>query len=48
MDNKSDFTNKEKPKPDPAASNYTSKINNKAHEKSPFGENEPSNCTTFK
>jgi hypothetical protein len=48
MDNKNDLTHKGKQKPDPAGSNYTSKINNKAHEKSPFGEDEPSNNTTFK
>lgn len=33
---------------DPTAPNYNKNINNKTHEKSPFGEKEPSTHTTFK
>lgn len=33
---------------DPTSPNYTKNITNKAHEKSPFGEKEPSTHTTFK
>lgn len=33
---------------DPASRNYGKQINEKAHEKSPFGKDEPSPHTTFK
>ncbi|WP_278279794.1 hypothetical protein [Clostridium sp. C8] len=32
----------------PASSNYDEKIKNKANEKTPYGENEPSTRTTYK
>lgn len=35
-------------KSDPSASNYSKNINNKAHNKSPYGEDEPSTRTTYK
>lgn len=47
MDNK-DFYNSAKPKSDPASRNYSKEVNNKAHEKSPFGDDEPSSHTEFK
>lgn len=34
--------------PDPASPNYTKDVKNKANQKSPFGENEPSTETTYK
>jgi hypothetical protein len=37
-----------KPTSDPASRNYSKEVNNKAHEKSPFGTDEPSPRTTFK
>ncbi|WP_185966758.1 hypothetical protein [Clostridium sp. HBUAS56017] len=48
MDNKNNFSSTKKIKSDPTSNNYSDKINSKAHEKSPFGENEPSNNTTYK
>jgi len=33
---------------DPALSKYAEEVNNKAHEKSPFGEDEPSTDTDYK
>lgn len=33
---------------DPSLSKYAEEVNNKAHEKSPFGENEPSTDTDHK
>lgn len=35
-------------KSDPTSSNYAKEINNKAHAKSPYGEDEPSTHTTYK
>lgn len=47
MDNK-EFYNSGKTKSDPASRNYSKEVNNKAHEKSPFGDDEPSSHTEFK
>ncbi|GAB6168039.1 hypothetical protein JCM1393_04990 [Clostridium carnis] len=33
---------------DPTSPNYDKEVNNKGHEKSPYGENEPSPRTTYK
>lgn len=35
-------------KSNPTSSNYSKEINNKAHQKSPFGKDEPSTHTTYK
>lgn len=37
-----------KTKADPTSPNYSKEINNKAHQKSPFGEDEPSTHTAYK
>lgn len=37
-----------KTKSDPTSSNYSKEINNEAHQKSPFGEDEPSTHTNYK
>lgn len=47
MNNK-DFYNSAKPISDPASRNYDKEIKEKAHEKSPFGDDEPSTRTEFK
>lgn len=44
MNNKNSRTNVS----DPSAKNYSDKMNNKAHSKSPFTEDEPSTKTTYK
>ncbi len=33
---------------DPASSKYAKNVNEKNHEESPYGDNEPSSCTTYK
>ncbi|WP_315076634.1 hypothetical protein [uncultured Clostridium sp.] len=33
---------------DPASSNYAKNVNEKSHEESPYGDNEPSPHTTYK
>jgi len=40
--------NSSKSTSDPASRNYPKQMKNKANEKSPYGEDEPSTCTTFK
>lgn len=35
-------------KSDPSSSNYSKNINNKSHNKSPYGVSEPSTRTTYK
>lgn len=40
--------NSSKNTPDPASRNYAKKMKNKANEKSPAGEDEPSLRTTYK
>lgn len=47
MNNK-DFYNSAKSKSDPASRNYPKIVKNKANEKSPYGDDEPSVRTTFK
>lgn len=37
-----------KPSSNPSSTNYAEDMNNKAHSKSPYGEDEPSTHTTYK
>lgn len=48
MSDKDKTTPRTKITSDPSSSKYSRKINNKSHEESPFGEDEPSNLTTYK
>lgn len=40
--------NYNKPSSDPSSPKYTENLNNKAHSKSPYGNDEPSAHTTYK
>lgn len=46
--NKNNLNTKQKTNSDPTSNNYAKEMKNKANEKSPFGEYEPSSNTDFK
>jgi hypothetical protein len=48
MNNKTSSSSSKKISSDPSSTNYSKQIKNKANEKSPFGQTEPSNTTTYK
>lgn len=48
MNNKKCYSKDSKCSSTPLSSHYPEDMNNKAHEKSPYGEAEPSTKTTYK
>ncbi|WP_017353944.1 MULTISPECIES: hypothetical protein [unclassified Clostridium] len=48
MKNKTLYSNNNITNSDPASSKYAKNVNEKNHEESPYGDNEPSSRTTYK